>query len=262
MCAQFPNAIPSIIYADPDKTGRQNLRQASLLARPDTSLAIRVTQESRAALLPIISDILAILDVPGQTAHHFRLWSGAAAEGGAYSFRSGSAQYILSDVEIPYQPHVRIVCMSSSFPQLTHDKIKSIMNWDWTIWRGARETCPMLFGDYAANHRYTPTSTFVPAQGKPTVVFPLDEAWLAYRDPNARDPKGWIAGAQAIKNDGQYSPHVQAWGHELLKTAAAGKMAGIDAPKFWYASKINIHMHRQIHFAAANIADYGNDPDE
>ena len=46
------------------------------------------------------------------------------------------------------------------------------------------------------------------------------------------------------------------------KAAAQGDIKEIDSARFWRAIKINIHLHRQLHFSAANIADYEDDAEE
>jgi hypothetical protein len=91
-------------------------------------------------------------------------------------------------------------------------------------------------------------------------TFP-DEWWLAYRHPDARDSDGWVVGAKVILSDKQYDKVVQAWGHTLIKKASKGDISDCGSAKYWHAAKINIHLHRQVHYAAANIADYGDGPE-
>jgi hypothetical protein len=260
--AGFPNAVPMIIYADASTQSRQILRQASLLARRDCSLAIRVTAESRDAIIPVISQILSILESEDRLLIVLDAGQGRQRPAERVAFIQESAMQILLEIDRPHWPLVRMVAMSSSFPQTVPDGLQPIDNLDWSIWREVRETCPIFFGDYGAHHRLTPSSTYVPNQWKATVVFPLDETWLSYRHQDARDSAEWVEGSKAILAHKLYGTRLHAWGHDRIKAAARGDIRGVDSARFWHASKINIHIHRQIHFSAANIVDYGDDPGE
>jgi hypothetical protein len=92
-------------------------------------------------------------------------------------------------------------------------------------------------------------------------VYPRDEEWLVYRHPDASDPQGWQIGSAAVTAHARYNPAPRVWGVQVIERAAAGNLAGIDAARFWYGAKVNIHIHRQIPFARQTIGEYGLDDD-
>jgi hypothetical protein len=175
LVAKYPNAVPSIIYKDAASDGKQILRQASLLSRTDRSLAIRVTPESGGAIFPVILQVLSILEANDRLLIVLDCGQGRRRQADNVAFIQGASARIIADTELSNVPLLRFVCMSSSFPSLAHDGMRPIENLDWGVWRDARESCPLFFGDYGSHHRITSTSTFIPPSWRATVVFPLDE---------------------------------------------------------------------------------------
>lgn len=258
LAATFPNAVPTLQFTDPATQARQILRQASLLSRDGQSLAIRFTREHAAAISPVISQIISVLESPDQLL--IVVDCGQARRGAEEqaAFAAQSITDILSDMDILEEPMIRAVCMSNSFPNGRHDGLREFENIDWTIWRDARDTFSFMFGDYAAMYRHRRTG-FTPFDWRATVVLPLDESWLFYRHDNARDEQGWIDGATAIAGDARFGDAPDIWGTHVIQQAAGGSLEDINSTRFWYASKVNIHIHRQIDFAGNNLASYDDD---
>lgn len=165
------------------------------------------------------------------------------------NFVRQAIQSILAGIDLSQQSSVRAVCMSNSFPSLSHDAFLHVTSFDWRIWRAAREVFPFSFGDYAAVFRSNALSSFIPREWRPTVVYAKNEGWLANRDINSEDPQGWITGSSAIANHSEYTHHRDCWGNVLIDNASQGNISGANSPKFWHAAKINSHIHRQIDFS-------------
>ena len=260
--AVSPNAVPMIIYTDAATQHKNILKQAAFFSRRGTSMAIRMRPDSYVALMPVVSQILSILESEDQLL--ILLDCGQVRQRGRRSrgikFIRDAASGVLNDIDPSRQGRVRMVSLSNSFPQLKHGGVEPFASYDWEVWRTAKDVHPMMFGDYAAQFRLPP-SAYIPT-GKSTVVFPLDEKWIAYRDPNAGDPQGWITGSRLIMSHESYDPAISSWGHNLIKSAAQGDITGVEFARYWHAAKINLHIHRQIHLAATNIAGHGGGPDD
>jgi hypothetical protein len=257
MVANFPNAIATIQFTDAASQARQILRQAMFFSRGGNSIAIRVTEESVPAIYAVIAQIISILESPDRLLI-------VIDSGQARQFIAPRARYardamahILNSVDIAEQPLVRAVCMTNSFPRPGHEGVRSYRNLDWRLWREAREGFPFTFGDYAAIHRI-PRSSFIPP-GKPTVVLPLDEAWIIYRHTNTNDETGWVTGARLISENENFATAPAIWGTNVIRRAATGDLNGLNYAWAWHASKVNIHIHRQLDFAQNNITSYGGD---
>jgi hypothetical protein len=159
---------------------------------------------------------------------------------------------------------VRAVCMSNSFNAPTHSGLRDspMPNLDWQLWREAADFYPLAFGDYAATPRSGAHSSFQPRDWRATVVYPLDEAWLAYRAPNTNDEQGWIDGAVAVQARAEYEPAPATWGVTMIEQAAGDNLDGLNSARFWYATKVNIHIHRQIAYSAEQLSAVSDGDDE
>ena len=64
---KFPNSIPVLQFTDPIAQTNQILRQAALLSRDGHSyLSIRITEETNTGIIPVIGQIISILDSASQ----------------------------------------------------------------------------------------------------------------------------------------------------------------------------------------------------
>jgi hypothetical protein len=253
----FKNAVPTIQFTDASTQARQIIRQAARLSEGNQSVAIRITQESGIAIYPVIANIISILGSPNQILIVIDCGQGRQFISPRAKFARDAITQILANLDISERPLVRAVCMANSFPRPTHQGLLPRKNYDWRLWREAREAFPFTFGDYGAMHRI-PRSSFVPP-GVPTVVFPLDDEWLIYRHDSASDPKGWIEGSKAIVTSEKFANAPAIWGTAIIQQASSGDISGIDQASYWHASKVNIHIHRQIDYAKNNFMSYGDD---
>ncbi|MCW2245138.1 hypothetical protein M2352_000729 [Azospirillum fermentarium] len=249
----FPNAIPVIQYTDADAQARQILRQAAFFSRTG-SIAIRIRQEDNARIFEIISQIISVIDSPDHLLIIIDCGQGRQRLRDRANFARNAIGRITEGLDPAQIALIRAVCMSNTFMKPNHDGLIYYRNDDWGIWRAARESFPFLFGDYAAMNRIRRMTTFTPSDYRATVVYPLNDAWLVYRHPDANDEAGWGAGAEEVVAHERYQPVPEVWGAEVIGRAANGDTADVLASRFWHAVKVNIHIHRQIGAAAVNVA--------
>jgi hypothetical protein len=262
MAAQFQTGIPTLQYSDANGQAGQILRQAVLLSQGGGCIAIRINQQDGFDICRVIPQIVSILESPDRLLVIVDCDQRRTNISQRASFASEAMSRILSNIDLQSRPLIRAVCMSNSFTQPGHDGLREDYdNLDWRLWREARETFPFLYGDYAAMYRLRRQNTFVPPDWRATVVYPREEEWLVYRHPDASDPQGWQIGSAAITDHARYNPAPRVWGVQVIERAAAGNLTGIDAARFWYGAKVNIHIHRQIPFARQTIGEYGLDDD-
>lgn len=260
MVAQFPSAIPTIQYADAGTQAGHVLRQAVLLSQRGNCISIRVTQQRGMDICGVIPQILSVLETPDRLLIIVDCGQGRTHVSERANFAAEAISRIVNNVDLQNRPLVRAVCVSNSFTQPGHDGLRDdYRNLDWRLWREARDTFPFMFGDYAAMYRLHRQNTFVPPDWRATVVYPSTEEWLVYRHPDANDPEGWRAGSRIITEHERYNPPPRIWGTRIIEQAASGDLDGIEAPRFWYGAKVNIHIHRQIPFARLTIDEYGSD---
>lgn len=255
---KFPNAVPSIQYREVGANKKQILRQAALLSRGGNSIAIRVSAKDDPEIVSFIPQIMAVLDSPDQLLIVVDTDYGRINIANRAGFAAGVLATVSAETDLEETHLLRAVCLSSSFPPLTHDELKSIDNLDWNLWAEARASFPFMFGDYGATQRYVSTG-FVPFDWRASAVLPLDTQWLAYRDPNLRDEDGWIEGAKQLKVSEPYKPPPNTWGIQIIEQAAGGDLNGINNAGTWHAAKVNIHLHRQIRHARKTIQQYEED---
>jgi len=263
-CNIFPEAVPVLQFEDPVADGLDLLRQAAMLARGGNSIAIKIRQDTDPAIIGLVAQTIAILDHPGQLLIVIDCGQGRLRISERAEFARTRMQAILSELSVTQRPEVRAVCMSNSFNTPNHSGLRDrpTPNLDWRLWREASEVYPFAFGDYAATHRPGAHSSFQPRDWRATVVYPLGESWLAYRAPNTNDEQGWIDGAVAIRDRPEYPPAPGVWGVEMIEQAAGDDLEGLNSARFWYAAKVNIHIHRQLAYSAEQLAAASNGDDD
>jgi hypothetical protein len=259
---RFPNAIPMLQYSDLQSEARNVLRQAALLSRNGASIGLRIRRGAAEAAAQVTSQIISVLDEPGQLLIFLDCGQGRIHLQDRAAFARDTIQLILGELDVAQQSEIRAVCMSNSMLQPNHDLMRSLPNLDWRIWRSAREVFPFAFGDYGAMPRAAAHSSFIPRDWRATVTYPLPESWLIYRSPNTNDPAGWIEGSEAITNHADYAPPPDAWGAALVAAGADGNIDGAESARFWTAAKVNLHLHRQIRYSAAQLSDPGGGGDD
>ncbi|MBZ9755070.1 beta family protein [Mesorhizobium sp. ESP6-5] len=250
LVGKFPNAVPVVQFTDPETQGKNILRQAVQLAKSGYDhLAIRITQETNEQIFPIVGQILAILDSAAQLLVIIDCGQGRLQTSERAEFAKKAIARIIEEIEPSQAQHLSAVCLSDSYTTPGNAKLKLYESYSWQLWLEAREKFPFLFGDYGANHRLKKANTFMPGEWKAQVVYPLDEAWIVYRHPDAQDANGWIEGSKEIKGDPSYDGACNCWGSELIDKAAVGDIIGATFARFWHAAKINMHIHRRIGYS-------------
>lgn len=243
--AQIPNAIPLIQYTNAATQARDILRQAALLSRGGNSIAISVRQENAEALLPTLLQIYSVLDSPDAMLLIVDCEQGRQFIGQRAMFARDFIRHLVGSLPPSDVPMVRAVCMSSSFSHPSHEGLRLTRNFDLRLWNEARTSFPFYRGDYAGMVR-RPPSSFIPDEFRATVVYATDDGWLVYRDPETSRSAGWIDGALEVTTSGLFPPEPNTWGTQMIRRAARGDLQDLDSPVYWYAVKVNIHIHRHI----------------
>jgi hypothetical protein len=125
--------------------------------------------------------------------------------------------------------------------------MKEYANLDLDLWEEALEAFPFMYGDYAAINRRKSTTMFVPSDWRATVISPSATGWLIYRDPNAKDQKGWETGSDEIQKHPSFVTF-DAWGAGVIAKAAIGNLEDNKSARFWYSAKVNLHLHQQANW--------------
>lgn len=90
----------------------------------------------------------------------------------------------------------------------------------------------------------------------PRIDYPLDHDWRFVRQ-NYDDPSNIKDGekneiyteiAKRILSANYWEPNLHLWGTQLIAVTAKGDKYGIDSPSKATAVRINIHLHRQLHY--------------
>lgn len=255
--ADFPNAVPTIIF---DKPSPQVLRQAVKLSSKYECLAIRITPTDDQKILSIVPQIAAVLDSPDQLLIIFDAGYSRTSNKGVDFAVNGITQ-ISSELDMQGDL-LRAVFMSSSFPHLQHVGLMTIENQDWAAWWEATQHFPFMFGDYAAMYRHK-LRAVKPHGWRASVVLPLPLSWLAYRDSNSQDRDGWADGVEKIATNDYFKGAPDIWGTHAIKKAQGGNFDGLEWPRDWHGVKVNIHIHQQLEFAPhapGYFDDSGDEP--
>ncbi|HMJ43165.1 MAG TPA: hypothetical protein VK522_12890 [Pseudolabrys sp.] len=262
LVASFPNAIPVLQFREPAVEARQILRQAALLSHGDMSLAIRIAPDHADALSALVPQILSILRSPSQLLIIADCGQRRQQLSQRAQFAADTITRILAGTDISEQALVRAVCMSSWYSKPDQQGVHIYPSQDWALWREARETFPFAFGDYGAMHRQRRANTYIPGDFVATVTIPLDEGWHAYRHPNANERLGWRTGSEMLRDAGALAGAPACWGRDLVTRAATGDLTGSDRVRIWHASRVNLHLTKQIELAQQNVTQYESDDDE
>jgi hypothetical protein len=255
---EFPNCVPVLQFTNPTAQLGSVLAQAAALAEGGGTLAIRVRRALAEETCVLAAQVIQAAPANSQVIVIFDCGQGRRGIDQRIQFVIDSMDSVLSDLDAAQSARVRAVCMTNSYPGLTHDGLRVTSNCDWEVWRGAREVLPAVFGDYAAMNRQMALSSFVPRVWRATVVHALGDEWLIYRHENASDPQGWIIGSGVIVNHPSYDP-LPSWCDGMISSAAHGNIHGVDSARFWHAAKINGHIERQLEHAREEELNFSGD---
>jgi hypothetical protein len=217
-----------------------------MLAR-NGSIAVRIYAETDPAIFSVIALLVATLDTASSLLIMVDCGQGRMRIAERAEFARKAIAIILSEVDILQRPDIRAVCLSNSFPNASHDNLKEYQNLDLELFEEASETFPFIYGDYAAVFRRRNTTMYLPGEWRATVISPSKGGWLIYRDPNAKDAEGWKTGSKQIQEDDNFVP-LDAWGATVIAKAASGNIEESKSPRYWYAAKVNLHIHNQANW--------------
>ncbi len=247
VCAGFDNAVPVLQYTNPQIQANSIIRQASLLSQGGNSIAIRIGQVHTDSLIVLASQILAALPSSGQLLIIFDCGQGRRGVAEKAEWILASLNTLMAALEPEQIVGLSVVCMSNSYPQMTHDGLRIVDNCDREIWRQVFSEFPFHFGDYAATTRTASLSAFMPRTFRATVVHSLDEQWLVHRHENSDDPDGWVVGSQVIVGNDIFDP-TDSWTDQSIQQVALGNLGDMNVPRRWHASKIAGHIDRQFRY--------------
>jgi hypothetical protein len=164
------------------------LRQAAQLSKDGYArLAVRITQETNEALFSVIGQIAAILDSASQLLIIIDCGQGRQRISERAEFAKLAIARIHEEMEPSQALVLTAVCLNDSYTSPPDGILKLYESCSWHLWSQASEKLPFLFGDYGSNYRYKKTNTFMPRDWKAQVVYPMEEAWLVYKHPDAQD---------------------------------------------------------------------------
>lgn len=246
LTATFPNCIPVLQFTDAATQSTGILRQGALLARKGP-IAIRIFAETDEAIYKVVAQIISTIDTASSLLIIIDCGQGRTRIAERAEFARLAITTIQSEVDVLQWPELRAVCMSNSFPNVTHDNLKQMESVDIQLWEEASESFPFLFGDYGGVYRRRNTTMYVPAEWRASVTYPINGGWLIYRDPNAKDSEGWITGSQEVQGHDMFEP-LDTWGGLVVSTAAEGNLGDNRSPRYWHAAKVNLHLHYQINY--------------
>lgn len=256
----FPNAIPVLQFTDPATQAKHIIRQAAQFSKSGVKkMAIRINSETSDEIFEIIGNIIAILDSADQLLLIVDCGQGRQKIADKADFAKKAIARAVEELDASQALGISAVCLHDSFTT-PPEGTKLYESHSRELWRQASTSFPFLFGDYAGHRRHKSSSTFITGDWKAQVVYPLSEAWIIYKHPNAQDITGWITGSKTIINDvDNFDSALSCWGSELIKSAAKGNIGSHSSARYWHGAKVNMHIHRQIKYSnniESNDADF------
>lgn len=255
LCAELTNSIPIIQFTDALKQSNNILRQASMLSKTHHKLAIRITDSPNKNLFQVIGRIIAVLEKPSDLLIILDAGQGRIKKENRADFAKKAISKTISEVEPSQVAQLEFVFLYDSYSIPKASPILIYPNYAWELWDEVNSEFSISFGDYSAHKRMNRKNTFIPGDWKATVVYPLDEMWLVYKDPNNQDADGWIRGAKTIFEREEFVGYPECWGGKILHSAVEGDISSASSAKFWHAAKINMHIHQQIQYSIQRFVD-------
>lgn len=101
----------------------------------------------------------------------------------------------------------------------------------------------IVYGDWGTTR---PRSYGHASQPKNRIDYPTDNSWIFARDDN--ESIDFQQAARRITESGKWSGGLGIWGEQQIEATADGQTFAIDTMPKMYASRINIHLHRQAFY--------------
>lgn len=138
----------------------------------------------------------------------------------------------------------------SPVPFSNHDLVDQIR-------RRRANRSSIIYGDWGSTRPREPTSF----ANRPLdrIDYPTQSVWYIARNKL----QGWDfkRAAQAIVGSADWDGNLGIWGEEQILNTTISPALGIDTPQKNVAARVNIHLHRQAFFGAANLSGMNLDED-
>ncbi|MCB8877662.1 beta family protein [Acidisoma silvae] len=83
----------------------------------------------------------------------------------------------------------------------------------------------------------------------PRIDYALDQEWKFFRSDDSTDRyAAYAEQAKAAIDDPNWDKNLRVWGTQMIERTALGDRSAIVSPKRSTAARINIHLHRQLHY--------------
>ncbi len=145
-------------------------------------------------------------------------------------------------------PHAKIVFCGSSFPDMfTNISNQDIFEREIFGQISVAIGSGLIYGDRgsARSERQVGGS----GQPAPRIDYPLDQQWNFHRSSAGGDRADqYETMARNLVAESYWDPALRVWGTQMIERTALGDTTAITSPARSTAVRINIHLHRQLHY--------------
>lgn len=113
----------------------------------------------------------------------------------------------------------------------------------------------IVYGDWGSTR--LPSSESIPMRNVPRIDLPTNSDWICFRKDGE---EGYADIANRLMSDLDWPAGLNIWGTYTIECTADGVPGAIRSPGTAAAARINIHMHRQVHFEAPGEVNDGDEP--
>lgn len=154
---------------------------------------------------------------------------------------------------------IEIVIAGSSFPQsFANMKERAETRIDerflYDAIRRQHNAAVVTYGDWGSTREQTPAT---PMKSRPRLDLPMPREWVSFRSVDGED---FQAVAARVVEDKFWSSTLGIWGTYVFKATADDLPGAIRSPAMATAARINIHLHKQAQFGAAQEVNDGDEP--
>lgn len=254
---RWDNAIPVLQFTKPQQQARSILRQAAKFVADERHIAVRLNRTDANDLIPIISNIFALIDRPSHMLFILDMGQARSQLAERESFIINTMSQIMSLVGERDRSELRFVCTGGSFTNGTREGLDSRDIHERQIWDNLAESGNIRYGDYGSMLRRISDTTYIPSEWKAAVALPTRTSWWCWRSTDSRNAGEWEVGAKVIAGGEDFHRTPECWGKSLIQRGVDGDTADIQSSKHWIAARINIHLKQQIDYSEdiENLSD-------
>lgn len=161
------------------------------------------------------------------------------------------------------RPEVEIVISGSSFPDSFVDisergEIPVRERYLYANLVRHHNAAILVYGDWGSTR---PPSDPVPMKNIPRIDLPENSDWVSFRrDRDLGTEEDYSDIARRVVADPSWPADLRIWGTYTIECTAQELPGAIRSPAVAAAARINIHLHRQAFFGAADIIGDGEEP--